>query len=316
MKNISELFDGGTREMQKKKRVTFYTICVTFALLAATLIFLLVTLVAISMGNAKDKSTEDDEPVNIGPTEIITLDSTEIYSGNLLLLDNEHSFKGNAEVILMSSEDKERPQTDMGTNAYTIGETNRFSGTEDAVDALNNMIKDFYKSVRDDNIYISNAYDTERVDTQDAIYASGTAFELKYYSAAADKNWSKKDSIYGVSTYNWIYNNAHKYGFVVVNGVNGVDENGKEIGSSVFRYIGIPNATAAKSSKQSFDAYLEALKATTPEAPISTKVGTVRYAIYYISASAEHKVPTDYEYTVSGNNTDGYIITVDLSAKK
>ena len=85
MKNISELFDGGTREMQKKKRVTFYTICVTFALLAATLIFLLVTLVAISIGNAKDRNNEDDEPVNIGPTEIITLDNTQIYSGNLLL---------------------------------------------------------------------------------------------------------------------------------------------------------------------------------------------------------------------------------------
>lgn len=315
MKNISELFDGGTKEMQKKKRVTFYAICVTFALLAATLIFLLVTVIVISVGNAKDKSKEDgDEPVNIGTTEIITLDSAQIYSGDLLLLDNEHSFKGKADVILMKS--KERPQTDTGTNAYTIGEMEKFSGTKEAIDALNNMIKAFYKSTKNDNIYIANAYNTEKVDTQDAIYASGTAFELKYFSAAADRDWTKKDSIYGASTYNWIYNNAHKYGFIVVNGMGGVNENGEEIGSSVFRYIGIPNATAAKNSKQSFDAYLEALKATTPEAPVSAKVGTARYAIYYLGASAEHKVPTDYEYTVSGNNTDGYIITVDLSAKK
>lgn len=315
MKNMSELFDGGTKELQKKKKVTFYAICVTLALLAATLIFLLITVVAISIGNAKDKDKESsDEPVNIGPTEIITIDSAQLYSGDLLLLDNEHSFKGNANVILMKS--KERPQTDTGTNAYTIGEMGKFSGTEEAVDALNNMIKAFYKASKDDNIYVSNAYNTEKVDTQDAIYTSGTAFELKYFSAAADKDWSKKDSIYGVSTYNWIYNNAHKYGFIVLSGINGVDENGKEIGSSVFRYIGIPNATAAKAAKQSLSVYLEALKATTPEEPLSAKVGTDRYAIYYLSATAEHKVPTDYEYTVSGNNSDGYIITVDLSAKK
>lgn len=315
MKNMSELFDGGTKEMQKKKKITFYTICVTLSILAATLVFLLITVVAMFIGNSKNNDkNEDDEIANIGTTETITLDSAQIYSGHLLLLNNEHSFSGNAPVVLIKS--KERPQTDASSNAYTIGQMDKFSGTEEAIDALNSMIKAFYNYSKDDNLYIANAYDTEKIDIQDAVYASGTAFELKYFSAASVSDWSKKDSIYGVSTYNWIYNNAHKYGFVTVPGISGTDDEGNEIGSNVFRYVGIPHASAAKAKKQSFDSYLEMLNDTTPEAPLSIKANNVRYAIYYLSASSEHKVPTEYEYSVSGNNTDGYIITVNLSKKK
>ena len=41
----------------------------------------------------------------------------------------------------------------------------------------------------------------------------------------------------------------------------------------------------------------------------------VSYQMYYLAADAELKVPTNYEYTVIADGTNGYIITVDMSKK-
>ena len=66
-------------------------------------------------------------------------------------------------------------------------------------------------------------------------------------------------------------------------------------------------------SKLQLSTYLEQLRSTTPDAPLLTKVGKITYASYYLSADGEILVPTEHEYTVSGNNTDGYIITVSIT---
>ena len=126
----------------------------------------------------------------------------------------------------------------------------------------------------------------------------------------------RNESIYNVPTYSWIYSNAHKYGFILLSSEAQTDENGKSLGSNVFRYVGAPHAIAMVTKKLSFEDYLDYLKSnTSADAPLSVKSSGKTYAIYYFEASAEHVVPTEYSYTVSGNNTDGYIITVDTSKK-
>jgi hypothetical protein len=42
------------------------------------------------------------------------------------------------------------------------------------------------------------------------------------------------------------------------------------------------------------------------------KIGKITYASYFVAADAEHLVPADYEYQISGNNLDGYIITAAI----
>ncbi len=304
MNFFSELIDGGTPALQKKKKITLYTISITAALIAVLLVTLIISLIASAIASRTPQTNEGEDEL---PVSIVTSAGTiegDIKSGELLLLDSAHPLLTSPELILMKS--KERPQTSEKSNAYTIGSMNTFYATEPALDALNSMIGAFYKSKRDDNIYVSNAYDSSRKDTQDAIFASGTAFTLKYFSDLND--FSKKDSISGVDKYSWIYSNAHKYGFVLVT-------NGSE-SSDIFRYVGIAHATAMKNEKLDLEAYLELLKEKTPDSPLTLKVNNKNaYAVYYIAEGAEALLPTEYAYSVSGNNTDGYIITVDLSTK-
>ena len=310
MKLLSELFEGGSTEMQKRKKVTFYVMCATFALLVALLLLFLVVSLVLSIGSSEKPQTDD--AVSIGNTTVVTLNQADIHSGKLLLLNAENPLQNPPEVTLIATD---RPKTELGRPVYTVLGMANLSLEHDALKQFNLMAEQFYKNSKDDNLFISNAYDSSK-SSQAPLYEAGNTVELGYYSLNSNDEVVRNSSIYDVSLYSWIYSNAHKYGFVLMTSEAQTDDNGKSLGSNVFRYVGIPHSVAMATKKLSFESYLDHLKTkTSAEAPLGIKASGKTYAIYYISAEGEHKVPTDYSYTVSGNNTDGYIITVDLSKK-
>lgn len=311
MKFLSELFEGGTNATQKKKKVTFYCICVTLALIAVMLLILAAFGVSqlISDLAAADVQSEPNVQVSIGETEAITLDAASIHSGNLLILDNAHRYQGDPETVIIRAYEG-RPKTQTGSNVYSIvsrgvSEELDFRGTSEAVSALNLMMADFYAAKADDNLCITRAYTLASKDTTDAPFTAATTFELEYYYEYP----GEIRGIYGVEKYDWIYSNAYKYGFVNIDDPAASEEGG----SGLFRYVGVAHATYMKTKKLQLSTYLEQLRSTTPDAPLLTKVGKITYASYYLSADGEILVPTEHEYTVSGNNTDGYIITVSIT---
>ena len=311
MKFLSELFEGGTNATQKKKKVTFYCICVTLALIAVMLFILAAFGVSqlISDLAEADVQSEPDVQVSIGATETITLDAASIHSGNLLILDNAHRYQGDPETVIIRAYEG-RPKTQTGSNVYSIvsrgvSEELDFRGTSEAVNALNIMMADFYAAKADDNLCITRAYTLASKDTTDAPFTAATTFELEYYYEYP----GEIRGIYGVEKYDWIYANAYKYGFVNIDDPAASEDGG----SGLFRYVGVAHATYMKTKKLQLSTYLEQLRSTTPDAPLLTKVGKITYASYYLSADGEILVPTEHEYTVSGNNTDGYIITVSIT---
>lgn len=311
MKFLSELFEGGTNATQKKKKVTFYCIFVTLALIAVMLLILAafgVSQLISDLAEAEEQNTPTPQ-VSIGETETITLDAASIHSGNLLILDNAHRYQGDPETVIIRAH-KGRPKTQTGSNVYSIvsrgvSEELDFRGTSEAVDALNLMMADFYSAKTDDNLCITRAYTLASKDATDAPFTAATTFELEYYYEYP----GKIRGIYGVEKYDWIYSNAYKYGFINIEDPAASEDGG----SGLFRYVGVAHATYMKTKKLSLSAYIEQLRATTPDTPLLTKVGKITYASYYLSADGEILVPTEHEYTVSGNNTDGYIVTASIT---
>lgn len=304
MNIFSELLEGATPQQQKKKRIIFHLICINAALIAVMLSML--SIYGIAAFLSQNRSLDDSSSkANIGKTTITTLSENDLHSGNLLILDENNRFLGTPNLVNLQ-ERTDRPKTDTGDNAYSILNKNRsnFMATNDAATALNKMLGSFYKAMKDDNIIIANAYDISKEASQDAIYSSGEAFELTCFYDY-ETNSADRRSIYGIQLYNWVYNNAYKYGFVTVGGEE----------SNVFRYVGVVHSTAMKQSGLSFDEYLEMIKAKTPAEPLKVTASGTTYAVYYLAKDAEHAVPSNYAYDVSGNNVDGYIITVNLSKK-
>ncbi len=306
MKNLSAALNSGTQATQRKKRATFYAICATVALLAILLIVLVVVLIAGGTAKSEEPTDDIEQTVSIGQTVTVNLGDSELYSGNLLLLDGTHTYNGNPNVESFQTCET-RPKNETGDNSYTVGNIN-FGGTPETIEAFNKMMEAFYAKVKDDNIIIYDAYVIGSGSDIPA-FSAGTAVELRYFSAADTADWSKKDDITGVDKYKWIYANAAKYGFVNV-AVDGETSN-------IFRYVGVEHATAIASKKLTLNTYVEWLKLnTSPEKPLASKSGTTPYAIYYLSAAGEHLVPANYDYTVSGNNVDGYIVSVALSSSQ
>ena len=313
MKFISELFEGGSNETQRKKRITFICICATLALIAIMLIILIIFGVAsLVSANTETDSESSQSQFSIGETVATSLGEDALYLGDLLILDTTHRYKGiDSAVIIRNAQS--RPKTQTGGNIYSIlaaktDEDSDLRATQEAVEAFNLMMKDFYTAKADDNICITKAYTKDTKETVNPVFTSGNALELGYYfDYSADPTDVR--SIYGVEKYNWIYTNAYKYGFVNVKVSAIADDASGTSASSVFRYVGVAHATYIKTKKIDFDTYLEQLRNATPEAPLLIKIGKTTYASYFVSAVGEHRVPANYDYTVSGNNYDGYIIT-------
>ena len=312
MRNIFVALEGGSIDSQRKKRATVYAILITAVILAITLIAFLATGIFSLIGDAfkarpsKDKTTEKNYVVT-------TFSEDQKSNGNLLLLDDNHPYQGSNSIILIANASN-RSKTSGGSWAYTIGGTTTLGGTEEAVTAFNNMISAYYASDAsggDDNIYINSAHHNAST-SQAEIYRSGLCFELTYYQNYYTDS-TKRPSIYGVERYVWIYQNAHKYGFIQLFPVK--SENGAvdTTDANIFRYVGVAHATFIKEQNITLAQYLEFIKTKTIDAPLTITANGATYNVYYIAKGAEARVPAEQSYEVSGDNMGGYIITVKMS---
>ena len=112
----------------------------------------------------------------------------------------------------------------------------------------------------------------------------------------------------------WFADNAAKFGLVVRHPDGKDDITGEKSRGYTYRYVGTPHAEYMNSKGICLEEYIAEVKKHTKDEPleITTAGGTVQ--VYYVSASAEGAtdvpVPNGKAYTVSGNNIDGFIVTV------
>ncbi len=297
MEKLLGLFEGGSKETQKKRLILFYTICITFALLVTMLVVLVGGIIVANI----PKPTP--EAPSIGETTTTVFDNAQLHSGNLLILNDTNSYNGTPSVISMQ-DCKTRPKLEDGvTNAYTVSkQSTSICATQETVDAFNKMIKDFYAKFKNDNVIVLDAYNTAK-SVQDPLFSAGTVLKLEYFRLDDQGQVAGREALSKEADgYSWIYSNAHKYGFIF-------DESAQD----VFRYVGVDHATAMNSKKLSFGDYLTWLKSNASiSSPLLITSGGTTYAIYYLDADGEHFVPVEHTYTVSGNNVDGYVVSVKI----
>ena len=315
MKFLEKYLNSGSTEQQNRRRLGALLICITAVLLAISLIVLTVASIASAVS---DRDTEDGDDETQGtPKNFITatIEDLELRSdGYLLLLDDEHAYGGekpkSSEYTLMQRAN--RAKDDEGNFIYACASADKFALRKDALEVFNAMARAFWDESKL-KLYVSEAYNTSTDAVNDTEFANALAVRLCY----ADENWENEKSIYGKKDYEWIYENAYKYGFIQVTNAEG-EEN-------LFRYVGHAHAKHidGKNIASKFYGlaeYLEDIKATSANKPISVtaeitvegKKANVNHKIYYVPFTAERiDIPdeTKYDYTVSSNNVDGYVIT-------
>lgn len=264
----------------------------------------------------------------------VTVSSDEIGSGTLVLVNN------NIALLNEVNEDDLVVVREYKNSAYWVSDYS-VKILPDAMDALNEMLLGFYTATGNDNVMVRSGY--RSFDYQQELYEEELASTGEDSSTLVAKagysehhtgyaidfttyNGSSYSDFDGEGDYEWIMENCYKYGYI-----NRYPE-GKESITLIdnepwhFRYVGIPHAQVMYEYDMCLEEYISFIKNYTIDSGfllVNADDGA-QYIIYYVPMSSSDSttiyVPlqddgvTAYPYEISGNNVDGFIVTVTLKA--
>ncbi len=183
----------------------------------------------------------------------------------------------------------------------------------EAANALDAWLEGFYAASGNSDIRVIDGY---RPDAGDIEFHTGRTCTLGIFPDSGSSNVYRPEG-----TYAWVAENAHNYGFVqrYPDGKESFfDDTITDRTSSTFRYVGVAAATYMKENNLCLEEYLETVKDYTIDNMLKITNGSVSYGVYYAPMNANgattFSVPgSGTHYEISGNNKDGFVITVTLS---
>ena len=142
---------------------------------------------------------------------------------------------------------------------------------------------------------------------------TGLAFDLAVYQDG------KTYTLGSDAVYNWIPQNLPRYGFVLRYPANKVGVTGISYEEWHFRYVGIPHAVYMTANGLCLEEYLNALRAYQADGDhLTVEAEGMSYEIWYVPAAEGDvtpiSIPNGVTYDISGNNMDGFIVTLSRPA--
>lgn len=255
--------------------------------------------------------------------ELRQMTEAELHEGNLILVNKSYEYVFPDDLQLTDMYDLA-----MQSGGYSVSGIDVRMQPE-AAQAMDAMLTDFYYATGLDSLYIMCSY-RSREESQELFDASVAenglehaqmyvmlpGFSEHHSALAADLGIILEDGSYmnfvNEGSYSWIKEHCAEYGFILRYPEDKVDIT--EIGyeSWHFRYLGVPNATAVSATGLCYEEYIDFIKNYRAEGDhyaVTTADGS--YEIYY-APGLQIAVPSDRPYEISGNNVDGFIITVSV----
>ena len=220
------------------------------------------------------------------------------------------------------------------TNSYQISSATMMINKE-IIGNINAMMDAFFAETGKNDVIIWTGYRDEARQTQvyneyvakfgeeaaktavakpgESDHHTALGVVLKVYRNGTPYEFSQMEG------YSWFEENCYKYGFVLRYPENKQDITGIDYSSTCYlRYVGESHAEYMHKNDKCLEEYLILLKDYTfgnVHFDFTMSDGTV-YESYYVRAEADETnmvtvpVPKEGEYTVTGNNMDGFIVTV------
>lgn len=320
-----------------------------FVILIFVVIIAILSLLAyLIVGEVMDRlqigqtTTTTQPPQNV---IYIQQDAGNVKMGDMLFIDGENQFDFSSEVGNIKNlwEYKNDPANNSSTKikigsklvpTYELfGKTtaNRIALEETTLNAFNSLILAYcqtldlsgYKEGPASKLSIGWGHyeDVEEYENDllnDSLgldyydHALGKALTLYYNGVPLNESTLK-------SSFEWIYDHAHEYGFII-RYPNACEHFGDEYNRSKrlhLRYVGVVHATAIKEKGVCLDEYLADLRTNHKnyDKPLEVKVGDKTYNVYYYAYSANPtSIPilkNNKGYEISGDNMNGFIVTVE-----
>ena len=312
-----------TKVRAKRRQTQRVLLLAMFATVALILVALLVFggfAIVNAIIDARPNTPDNNDPTPSTPTLTFvqttkTAENTLVGDLVLVNLENEYKFPDAAQNTLVRIYDH-RAKTESGRFCYNLVEQQyKLKLQTSAIDPLNAMMLKSYE-VTGDIIKITDAYRTREAqqgkDTAPGYsdHHTGYCFSIRY------------DNGDHLESDHWIYLNAHKYGFVVRYPEEKEDITGVSGYTYCLRYVGVAHATYIYQNNLCLEEYLDLLKNSYSSAANRLTISAAdgfEYDVYYVKASDAEvttiDVPTsNFDYTVSGDNRGGFIVTVKKPA--
>lgn len=322
------------KSMRRAKVIT--ELCISAVILAGG-----AYLIKNAMDNAETlgtspymESSDSAEPTTELPTEpidpnkvIFTSNSVatkDKFRGNLILVNSEYEyFSGDEELIVIN----EQLSTD-GRTSY-VGEDNNTQTLKSVYTPLSEMLDTFWATTGLDDIVITAGFRT--AERQQELYdedleandsESSTKVALPGHSEhesgyAIDFSTSTTWTYDGTGDYSWINDHCWEYGFILRYPEDKTDITQIQYESWHYRYVGVPHAFYIKENNLCLEEYIDVLRDYTYEGEhLEFADGNgAEYEIYFVPSddgaeTTNVPVPNTLKYEISGNNVDGFIVTV------
>lgn len=265
----------------------------------------------INLNNPEDSSITDVTNIDDSENNImfrnVQVDNFTMNSGNLVCVNSENYTDYNYNNLELSNMYENR------IPSYSVNDID-VEISYNVINEFNTMISDFNQSTGNDTTMVRLAYISKKElsDYTKCDHVTGLAFNLSSYDGQSIHDFN------GSGDFSWIAERADKYGFIQRYpydklDITGIDE------SSHFRYVGLPHSSYMKENNLCLEEYITLIKDYKYNEPLEyTTFNGRTYNIYYIPVDENNpttNIPIlmDKEYSISGNNIDGFIVTVKVS---
>lgn len=264
----------------------------------------------VSMGDLKDY-------------EYITKWRNDLYTGNLILINGKNACRF-METGMLTKISVEK------NSSYKLADE-KLLLNEEMLEHFNQMMKDFEKNTGKHDIIITSGYrdmTMQEAVLQEKINLFGEKEALKWAMLPGfsehHSGYAVDISIYtdqgnyvryrGQDEYGWINQNCYKYGLIrrymtdkeILTGVKNEEWH--------YRYIGVPHSYIVTAKNFCFEEYMDYLKQFAfDKEHLQIECEQGQYEIYFVPATegwTQVPVPKEGTYDISGNNEDGYIVTI------
>ena len=309
------------QERIRRERLTVLSICAVVILLLLTLAVFLFCLMADPPSHGENPDGGDTPDAGNPPTSVIYTTVSklrqDLHVGELILVNENHAYVFPEVDTGLLNIYENRDSVD-GVTPYQVS-YNTWKLRSSAFAALESMMQKYYAVSDDNSTLVTSAYRSyeDQVNLGSSIPA-GYSDHHTGYCAALQRMNLLTGGREKLESSHWIYQNCHKYGYIVRYPASKSLETGVSDYDYCFRYVGIPHATYITQNGLCLEEYVELLKTNYASgAHLSIKGADGNdYEVYYVAASSSEltsiKIPQNYQYTISGDNVGGFIVTIHL----
>lgn len=286
-----------------------------------------------------------EEEMVLWKTEVV--ENTLVGKGDLILVNYAYPYD-DADAIEATVKDVYG-----GKNQYYKVSNTSIKLSQITLDAMNAMTEGFYQATNSDDMMIVSGYRNvqsqrdiynDRVATQGeemaALYVASPGYSEHHTGLAMDLSFFMDDgtsvSIENHESGPWIDDHCAEYGFVLRYPSDKVDIT--KIGYEFwhYRYVGLPHSTIMTDKHLCLEEYIDFLRQYTTDTKLlwiqpnglmtdvsASALPSEGTLLYYVPAAegetTELRVPRGNLFTdtsISGNNVDGFIVTVHIGAEK